>query len=58
MELRKKKLEVEMERNKLVKENDRLRKENEIFKEKMEEVEAVGDVFVLKNALEELRLLN
>jgi len=52
MELRKKKLEVEMERNKLVKENDRLRKENEIFKEKMEEVEAVGDVFVLKNALE------
>ena len=40
-----------MERNKLVKESERLRNENEVYRKKMEEVEAVGDVFMLKNTL-------
>ena len=58
MELRKKKLEVDLQKNKLTKEVEKLKKENGTLKSKMEEVESVGDIFVLKSTLDELRLLS
>lgn len=35
-----------------------MKKENDVLKKKMEEVESVGDIFVLKNTLDELKLLS
>ena len=46
-----------MEKMKLSKELEKLRKENTEYKEKLVEIEKIGNILVLQSTIEELKLL-